>query len=174
MVSALTMLGLDELQARHASYADLTDIIRARFTRPRETLRELFARLVFNVLVGNSDDHARNHAAFWDGDSLTLTPAYDICPQARGGLELNQAMLIDGQDKRSRLETCRAAAQSFLLDDGQARAIIDQQVATIRDAWRDVCDEAQLSAIDRGVLWRRQFLNDYAFDGYAGGPPAAS
>lgn len=173
MVSALTMLGLDELQARHASYADLTDIVRARFTRPQETLRELFARLVFNVLSGNTDDHARNHAAFWDGNALTLTPAYDLCPQARGGREVNQAMIIDGDDRRSRLETCRLAAHRFLLNDGQAREIIDGQIETIRSAWTAVCDEAKLSAVDRAYLWRRQFLNDYAFEGYTGGSSTA-
>ncbi|MEO7786435.1 MAG: HipA domain-containing protein, partial [Sphingomicrobium sp.] len=75
------MLGLDEMQARYASYADLAEIIRFRFTEPTATLRELFARMTLNILVGNVDDHARNHAAFWDGTQLTLTPAYDICPQ---------------------------------------------------------------------------------------------
>jgi hypothetical protein len=91
LVSALTILGLDELSARYASYADLADLIRARFTEPTATLRELFSRITFNVLTGNSDDHARNHAAFWDGAELTLTPAYDICPQSRGGGETSQA-----------------------------------------------------------------------------------
>ena len=84
MVSALTLLGLDE-----------------RFTAPAETLRELFARLVFNILVGNTDDHARNHTAFWDGDGLTLTPAYDICPQSRTGREVSQAMQVHGRERRS-------------------------------------------------------------------------
>jgi len=46
--------------------------------------------MVFNILVGNTDDHARNHAAFWDGKQLTLTPAYDICPQGRTGEEASQ------------------------------------------------------------------------------------
>ena len=59
MVSVLTLLGLDERLAAHASYEDLTDLDRARFTRPTETLRELFARMTFNILVGNTDDHAR-------------------------------------------------------------------------------------------------------------------
>jgi hypothetical protein len=81
------------------------------------TLHELFARMVFNVLVGNTDDHARNHAAYWDGEWLALTPAYDICPQARTGREANQAMSIDGDDRRSRLEACRNAAARFLLSD---------------------------------------------------------
>lgn len=78
MVSALTVLGLDEMGARYASYADLADQIRARFTNSAATLRELFARVTFNILIGNTDDHARNHAAFWNGHELTLTPAYDI------------------------------------------------------------------------------------------------
>ena len=46
---------------------------------------------------------ARNHAAFWDGRSLELTPAYDICPQVRTNHEVNQAMLIKGQVRQSKL-----------------------------------------------------------------------
>jgi serine/threonine-protein kinase HipA len=104
LVSALTILELDELLARYASYADLAQIVRERFTDARESLRELFARITFNILTGNSDDHARNHAAFWDGEWLTLTPAYDICPQPRGGGETSQAMIIgvDGFRKSTR------------------------------------------------------------------------
>ena len=81
MVSALTVLGLDEMAGRYASYADLAVQVRERFTDPARTLRELFSR-TFNVLVGNTDDHARNHAAFWHPDRglLSLTPAFDICP----------------------------------------------------------------------------------------------
>ena len=61
------MLALDEMMARYASYADLAEIVRQRFIDALATLRELFARITFNILVGNTDDHARNHAAFWDG-----------------------------------------------------------------------------------------------------------
>jgi len=85
MVSALTLFDLDEMMARYASYETLAEIIRHRFTDPKNTLKELFSRLVFNILCGNTDDHARNHAAFWNGKELTLTPAYDICPQGRTG-----------------------------------------------------------------------------------------
>jgi serine/threonine-protein kinase HipA len=56
----------------------------------------MFSLLVFNILCGNTDDHARNHAAFWDGKVLTLTPAYDICPQGRTGNEASQAVRICG------------------------------------------------------------------------------
>lgn len=171
MVSALTIFGLDEMQARYARYSDLAQSIRARFAAPAATLKELYRRLVFNVLVGNTDDHARNHAAFWNGQDLALTPAYDICPQARTGREANQAMLIWRDDRRSRLETCRNAAPQFLLNDAEAGEIIENQVECIRDGWADACEEAQLSQTDRAFLWQRQFLNDYAFDGYARGGP---
>lgn len=170
-VSALTLFGLDELSARHASYAELAAIIRARFADPKASLRELYKRLVFNVLVGNTDDHARNHAAFWDGRQLRLTPAYDICPQARTTPEANQAMAITDQDRGSQLDVCRLAARHFLLRDDEARAIIDALVAAIRDNWETVCDDAGVSAVDRAFLWRRQFLNAYAFEGYEGGLP---
>ena len=96
-----TLLGLDEMMARYASYATLAEMIRHRFTELRDTLRELFSRLAFNILCGNTDDHARNHAAFWNGASLTLTPAYDICPQGRRGNTASQAMLISGDNRMS-------------------------------------------------------------------------
>jgi serine/threonine-protein kinase HipA len=170
MVSALTLFGLSEMQARYASYTDLAHMIRARFTEPQKTLHELFRRMVFNVLVGNTDDHARNHAAFWDGSYLTLTPAYDICPQSRMGREVNQAMLIrsgaHGDDRRSLLENCRLSASIFLLNDQQAREVIRTQVDGIRTSWNRICDEAELRTVDQKFLWKRQFLNDYAFEGY--------
>ncbi len=97
LVSALTMLGLNELAARHASYANLAQIVRASFMDPGLNLRELFSRITFNILVGNTDDHARNHAAFWDGQMLTLTPAYDVCPQVR-----NTGRANAGNDHRRR------------------------------------------------------------------------
>ena len=165
MVSALTLQGLDERMAAHASYEELADIVRARFTAPAETLKELFARMAFNILVGNTDDHARNHAAFWDGDALTLTPAYDICPQSRVGREASQAMLIRGRERRSQLSLCLAAAHKFLLTEERAMDIFERQVAAVGRNWNAVCDEARLSDADRRLLWRRQFLNDLAFEG---------
>jgi serine/threonine-protein kinase HipA len=164
-VSALTLFGLDEMMAKYASYQDLAEVIRHRFTNPAETLRELYGRMVFNILCGNTDDHARNHAAFWNGHSLTLTPAYDVCPQPRTGNEASQAMLIDGDNRMSQLSVCLAAAPSFLLDRDRATILIKHQVQIIRNQWNGVCDEAQLTETDRQFFWHRQFLNPYAFFG---------
>jgi serine/threonine-protein kinase HipA len=172
MVSALTILALDEMMARYASYQDLAEIIRHRFTAPSETLRELFSRIVFNILCGNTDDHARNHAALWDGAKLTLTPAYDICPQARSGQEASQAMLISGNNRMSRIASCLEAAHHFLLSPPEAVAIVENQLRCIAENWAPVTEEAALSDTDRNLFWGRQFLNPYAFTALEGSADA--
>ena len=165
MVSALTLFGLSDMTARYASYEDLAEIIRHRFTSPAETLRELYGRLIFNILCSNTDDHARNHAAFWDGKQLTLTPAYDICPQNRTGNIASQAMCILGESKMSTLALCLEAAPRFLLRDDDAQQLIRHQITAIRKSWDAVCDEADLAPVDRNLLRIRMFLNPYAFEG---------
>ncbi len=162
MVSALTLLGLDEMMARYASYESLAEIVRRRFANPKGTLKELFSRIIFNILCGNTDDHARNHAAFWDGKTLDLTPAYDICPQNRAGNEATQAMLISGNNRLSQVKIALDACNNFLLDQEEAHTIIEHQIHTIETRWDEVCDEANLNQTDRKLLMRRQFLNPFA------------
>ena len=150
--------------ARYAGYDDLAEIIRLRFEKPKKTLKELFGRLVFNILCGNTDDHARNHAAFWDGSSFSLTPAYDICPQGRVGNEASQAMKIINGSSMSQMSVCLKAAHLFQLSEEDAAGIIENIKDTIHKHWHDVCDEARLSDVDRELLWKRQFLNPFAFE----------
>jgi serine/threonine-protein kinase HipA len=164
MVSALTLFSLNDMMARYASYERLSEIIRHRFTDPKHTLKELFSRLVFNILCGNTDDHARNHAAFWDGKSLTLTPAYDICPQGRTGNEASQAMLIYGNNNLSQIKTCLETAHNFLLSEEEAREIFGNLAAAIEQHWDAVCEDAELNEVDKKLLWRRQFLNPYSIE----------
>lgn len=166
MLSALTLLGLQEWEARYAGYIDLAHRIRRDFADPAATLRELFGRMVFNVLCGNTDDHARNHAAFWDGRQYRLTPAYDICPQGRIGGEASQAMLLTAERRDSRLIACLAAAPALGIAPGDARALIDHQLAVIKRDWEPTCDQAGLSDTERNALWRRDFLNPYCLEGY--------
>ena len=163
LVSALTILGLHEMIGRYATYADLADSIRARFTDPDRTLRELFARITFNILCGNTDDHAKNHAAFWDGQELTLTPAYDICPQLRSGQEAQQIMAI-GRDgyRMSQVVGCVERADLYHLSSAEAREIVDHQIDVITTGFDAACDEAHLNEQDRRQMLHRQFLNPFA------------
>jgi len=165
MVSALTVLKLNELEARYASYEDLAEFVRHYFTDPKQTLRELYGRICFNLLCGNTDDHARNHAAFWNGQRLTLTPAYDICPQGRSGNKASQAMLIKGENRMSTLVSCLSAAPDFHLSEEQAIALVEAQIETIAQRWSALCDEAALAPVDARLFAGRQFLNAYCTEG---------
>ena len=167
MLSGLSLLELNEMEARYASYSDLADRIRQRFDEPQATLVELFRRLVFNVLVGNTDDHARNHSAFWDGRHLSLTPAYDICPQLRTGQEATQAMDIGGiAGKAATLVNVLSVCGKFQLRESDARAMIEQLIAVVEDNWVAVCEEAGLATIERDRLWGRALLNPYCLQGW--------
>jgi len=157
LLSALTLFGLDDMMARYASYETLAEIIRRRFSDHKETLRELYSRLVFNILSGNTDDQ-----------NLTLSPAYDICPQGRSGGEASQAMLIGGGDRMSRIASAIDAGQNFLLSKVEAFEIFEAQKQVIENNWQELCEEAQLSEVDQKFLWGRQFLNPYAFEGLEG------
>lgn len=167
MISALTILELDEMGGRFASYADFAQKIRSGFTKPRKTLHELFGRIVFNILSSNTDDHARNHAAFWNGSELTLTPAYDVCPQRRSGGETAQVMAI-GLDgfRMSQVAGCVERASIYQLSEMEARKLVDRQIEVIKREWDTVCNEAGLNEVDRSALRSRQFLNPYALEGY--------
>lgn len=163
MVSALTILELDEMMARYASYSDLATIIRHRFNNPSNTLKELFKRIVFNILCGNTDDHARNHAAFWNGEHLSLSPAYDICPQSRSGQEASQAMLISPDNRMSQIAACLEASDYFHLSFDETVQIALEQIKCIGENWQVVCEEAELGATERNMMLGRQFLNPFAF-----------
>jgi len=164
MLSALTLFELDEMMARYASYENLAEIIRYRFKDATGALKELFQRMTFNILVGNTDDHARNHAAFWDGHMLALTPAYDICPQSRSGNIATQAMLITKDNNKSQIASCLDACENFLIQRKEAVSLVKNQIKTIVENWNTVCELGKVHLVDRKLLASRQFLNLYAFE----------
>jgi serine/threonine-protein kinase HipA len=161
MVSALTVLGLSPFpEGRYATYVDIAHKVREYCRHPNATLRELYARIVFNMLCSNTDDHGRNHAFLIDIDGHALSPAYDICPQARTARHANQAMAYDSFGNRaSKLKPLIAAAAIYHLDRREAQSIVDNQVAAIHDAWDEICDQAELTQLQRKAFFGRQFLN---------------
>ncbi len=165
VVSGLTMLGFDALLgARYGSYPEMLDVLRELGRAPQDIGRSLFERVVFNVAIGNNDDHARNHAAFWDGQSLELTPAFDLTPQVRSTDTSAQAMAIGRDGSRaSQFSVCVAAAADYGLSRPEAREIVDRIVSTIEDQWRDAADSTGMSEADRNLLWKRSILNRSVF-----------
>ncbi|MSW19410.1 MAG: type II toxin-antitoxin system HipA family toxin [Actinobacteria bacterium] len=164
VLSALSLLGLHEQAARHATYTDLVDLIRLCFRSPSTTLGELFQRIVINVVLGNTDDHARNHAAFWDGTLLELTPAYDLCPQPRSTGEAFLAMAYGKSGQRqARLASCIEAAGRYGLSRKQATEIVDHCVTVVRDAYDSACTDLGITEAVHDRLWQREILHPSIF-----------
>lgn len=164
MLSGLSLLNLNEMEARYASYCDLADVIRQNFDKPNVQLLELYKRLIFNVLIGNTDDHARNHSAFWDGKKLQLTPAYDLCPQLRSGQEATQAMAINGiQGNLSTLVNIASISERFQITPHAAREIIENIISNLEANWKIVCEEAELPDLEQQRLWGKSIFNPFCF-----------
>jgi serine/threonine-protein kinase HipA len=68
-------------------------------------------------------------------------------------------------DALDQLTRCLTAAPNFLLSSDKAKTIIANQINIIQQRFQSVCDEAELPEIDRRLMWRRQFLNPFAFYG---------
>ncbi len=165
MVSALTIQGLDELGARYTSYPAFAEVLRHRSADPAADMKELWSRMLFNILVGNTDDHARNHAAFWDGHQVRLTPAYDIDPRPRLGREANQAMAVCGNDRRALIASALDAVGEFALRRDEAIVIARRQLEMIHWNFRTEAAAAGLDATEQDRLATRAFLNPYIFEG---------
>jgi serine/threonine-protein kinase HipA len=143
----------------------VAEALRHRAADPKGDQRELWSRMLFNILVGNTDDHARNHAWFWDGAAVRLTPAYDIDPRPRLGREANQAMVVNGDDRRALIATAIAGAGQFGLRTDEAVSIAKGQIQSIRANFRRVATEAGISIDLQNLLAGRAFLNSYVFEG---------
>lgn len=165
VVSAATILSMQTIvAAQHFSYLELADEIRAHFVQPDATLRELFSRIMFNILVGNTDDHARNHAAFVLDDGLALTPAYDVSPQPRSGEVARHPRFGESDSGREgRIAALVDAAPNYHLTIDEGREIAERQVDTIHREWDEVCDAAGLTTAQRDGLLKGPILNPYAF-----------
>lgn len=165
IVSALTVLGLDEKWAREATYPNLVDQLRIHGLAFKKDATELFSRLVFNVLIGNTDDHARNHSFFVEGRTIQLTPAYDITPFPRAGGEASHGMRITQRSNLSRIRLCLDTAPEFGLSEDKARSIVETQVRGIAENFDDLCEEIGMSRTTRSQLRRRAVLNPDIFSG---------
>lgn len=158
-VSGLTMLNLDEMFGRYATYPDLLDVLTSHGNDPARVGRDLFRRIAANIVLGNSDDHARNHAALWDGRHLRLSPAFDIDPCRSPGWDSNQAMAYGREGQRaSTLKGLIGCAPTYRLSATEASEIVDQCVSAVEDNWASALDHARLTASQAKVL-RNVILN---------------
>lgn len=143
--SAMTLLGLkDGCNANTGNgYLDIVDFILQYTGNPEKNIRELYRRVAFNICIGNSDDHFRNHSFLLTEDGWTLSPAYDINPTN----DRSQALLISKDSSMSDLKTLLDAANDYMIDKEEAKNIIcDVQMKF--GEWRKVARQLQISNME--------------------------
>lgn len=151
MVSALTLLrGEDTYQSRDKwSYVLLAEELRRVCAQPRQSTGELFRRMCFNALISNIDDHPRNHAVIARATDWSLSPAYDLTPTVPVSMERRDLAMACGDAGRfANAENLLSQSARFLLDAGEARALIDAMEAQVRGAWYAVARAAGVTARD--------------------------
>ena len=139
--SAMSLLGLDDGadSSTGNGYLDIVDFILHGCTDVRQNLRELYRRVAFNVMFGNTDDHFRNHGFLLTPKGWTLSPAYDINPGAKS----HQCLLIDSYTEQSDINALRSASENYMLERQEAAEIIEGVRAAIKD-WRMIATELQI------------------------------
>lgn len=167
VVSGLTMLRLPEQWLPSGSYPSLLDRLALESKSFSGLGEAVFRRAAFNIAIGNTDDHLRNHAAFWDGAHLELTPAYDLSPVLRSGETAAQALALDrGGNRESSLTVLVNAAADYRLDKAVGRDIASEVTHVIRERWSDAADFGELTEAQRGLMWERMFLNPGSVRGF--------
>jgi len=148
-LSAMSLLGLND--GDNATYTDIAEIIRMYSSAPTEDLHELFRRIVFSVMIGNLDDHLRNHAFLYDQDNKwRLSPAYDLNPIPLAEKMRELTTWISEEGPEADLELARHAAQFFALKSKQADAMIEDVAAALK-GWRNTARQLGMSAADIAV-----------------------
>ena len=141
MLSALTLLRSDEnYQAREKwSYVLLVEELQRISSQPRTDAPELFRRMCFNALISNTDDHPRNHAVVAMNADWKLSPAYDLTPSMPVSAERRDLALDCGDWGRyAHAENLLSQSARFLLEQDEAKIIIDEMEQSVRSKWYDI------------------------------------
>ena len=150
----MTLLGLNDGDNATTGngYLDIVDFILSGCTDVDVNLRELFRRVAFNICVGNSDDHFRNHGFLLTAKGWTLSPAYDMNPT----LNDHQSLLINSKSNKSSLSILLASCEEYMLTPEVAKGIINEVVAAVKD-WRTLANKL-------GIAKREMSLFEGVFD----------
>ncbi len=133
--SAMTLLGLndgDNATTGHG-YLDIVDFILQNCTNVEQNLQELYRRVAFNICIGNTDDHFRNHGFLLTSKGWTLSPAYDMNPT----LNEYQSLLINSVTNSSNLEILLQSCEEYMLGRETAEKIIGEVKGAVK-CWKEM------------------------------------
>jgi serine/threonine-protein kinase HipA len=149
-LSALSFMEWDERDRTQWSYPGLADRMRATVLAQPAELKELFRRMVFNVLCRNTDDHPRNHGFLWGEKGLALSPAYDIVPTpARSGVgtDFSLSMSLGNKGREATLGNALSLSARFGMSQDEANLIVEKMMACI-GTWEGHFTAQTVSSVD--------------------------
>lgn len=142
-LSSMSML--DARDNEHHSYIEMAYALAQNGGSPEEDMAELWRRIIFTVMISNTDDHLRNHGFLYEKNKgWRLSPAYDMNPTP---LHIKPHVLttaIDFEDTSASLETALSVAQEFRLSKHDACTIIKEVSESVKQ-WRQVASDLGLS-----------------------------
>lgn len=142
-LSAMSILGAAPHEDH--SYLEIADALRRYGASPRSDLQALWRRVVFNVLISNTDDHLRNHGFLYVGpQGWTLSPAFDLNPVPMDVKPRILSTAITFDDATASLELAMEVAEYFEVDAAQARKIV-AAVGAATGRWRSEAVELGIS-----------------------------
>lgn len=148
--SAMTLLGVidgTDYQSG-ASYLDLAGLIQRKSNGTTENLKELWKRIVFNILVKNTDDHLRNHGFLLSSNGWDLSPAYDMNAVPAGtGLTLN----ISENDNSLNLDLALEVSPYFRIKQSDARELITEMSKHVTQ-WRSTAVKYKLASREQDAM----------------------
>lgn len=159
LISARTLQGLSERQALSvASYPAVADLLR-RQARDDGAAIQWFERMVFNLALGNTDDHVLNHLFGWDGQHLSLLPAFDLEQQPDIGALRSQEMIVGLEGKRATFANALSACLRFGLRPATARERLHALLDRCRQHCEAAFDEAGLDGADAEAMRQTLMLD---------------
>ena len=155
--SAMTLLGLtDGCDAKTGNgYLDIVDFILQNCCDVEDNLRQLYRRVAFNIAIGNSDDHFRNHGFLLTPKGWTLSPAYDMNPT----LNEYQALMINSSTNQADLNILLDSSKEYMIGRKEAEAIIDEVKSGVSQ-WKPVANRLGISKREMAVyeqVYQRAF-----------------
>src|SRR5256885_2328981 len=146
-LSAMSMLGAKDNETH--SYLEIVDALRQHGATPKADMEALWRRIVFSILISNTDDHLRNHGFLYAGsDGWRLSPAYDLNPVPTDIKPRILATAINEDDNTASLALAMEVAGYFELEDAKAREIA-AQVGNSVARWDEDAGELGIGKTDR-------------------------
>ena len=147
--SAMTLLGLtDGCDAKSGNgYLDIVDFILQNCCDVEQNLRQLYRRVAFNIAIGNSDDHFRNHGFLLTSRGWTLSPAYDMNPT----MNEYQALLINSTTNHADLQVLLDSSEEYMIGKDEAVHIIEEVKAGVK-CWKSIATRLGIAKREMDVF----------------------